>query len=192
MTIKLGITLDDRQVAFCTVSCVLIVCALIANYLVFPAYDNLLLLRSDVRRQSEKYARLEENIKVGNVVDRRFAQIGRKAFRTQPDEITVSEFLRELEKTASLAKIMLANVKPMPVGDEGAYKSYGVRLSVAGKVQEILKFIWNVTNGDLVVELESFSLRGVQGGNRAECSASMRMIRLIPRPAGRPVSGRGR
>jgi Tfp pilus assembly protein PilO len=84
--------------------------------------------------------------------------------------------------------MMVNNTKPLPVENNGTHKIYKVRLSVAGKVQEIAQFVSALTHSEWIVGLEAFQLRGVQGHNMIECSLSVWMVRLIPVAAVAPAA----
>lgn len=79
--------------------------------------------------------------------------------------------------------LTLINMKPLPVDDRGTYKIYPVKLAVAGKLQEVLQFVSAMTNRPVVVGLDGFSLRGIQGNNMVECTLSIWMVRLSGGPA---------
>ena len=172
-------SLEDRQIILLWITGAVIVCALIAQGWLLPASDDLKSARSLAQAQRQKYARLKENIKIRQRVDEQFKRLHQKSFQTQSDQITLSRFVRDLESLARHPSLVLVNLKPMPVKNEGSFKVYRIRLAVSGKIQDILRFVSDLTGRDNIAGLESFSLRGVQGGRTAECSLSVRMIRLM-------------
>jgi hypothetical protein len=174
--------LEDRQIVLMWITGAVVACALIAQGWLLPALEDLKSARSLARAQQQKYARLKENIKIRQRVDQQFGTLHSRSFQRQSDQITLSGFLRDLESMARHPSLTLVNMKPMPVKNEGSFKTYRIRLAVAGTIQDILRFVSDLTGQDYSAGVESFSLRGIQGGRMAECSLSIRMIRLVSEP----------
>jgi hypothetical protein len=126
-----------------------------------------------------EHARLTRNVEMKQGVDKAFAQLGPEAYQRESDPLTLAGWLRELELLARLPSMALNNMKALPVKLEGSHKVYRVRLTISGKLPEVLRFISSATHGQSIAGLESFSLRGVQGINMVECGLSLRMIRLL-------------
>jgi hypothetical protein len=57
---------------------------------------------------------------------------------------------------------------------------YTVKLSISGRLAEVLQFVSDAVNGRTVAGLGSFSMRAVQGSERVECSFDLRMVKLAP------------
>lgn len=169
-----------REVAFFGLVCLLIMGLPIVRRYLLPAYDEWQAVRSTVQMQAVEHAKLTANLAVRGSVDRQFKSLGPKLIQSASDQITLSEYLRELETLARHPDMTLVNMKPLPVKQEHTYKIYRVRLSVAGKLQDIMQFVSDVTHGPAVTGLEAFTLRGAQGHNRVECSLCLWMVRLIP------------
>jgi len=167
--------------------------AVAAVYWVFPTYDAWRELRRDVAMQSVEHARLKANLAMGQRVDEQFRQVGPQAFQDASDQITVSQFLVELETASRLPSLTLINARPMPARRQGPCKTYAVKLSLSGRLEEVLQFVWEVTSGDAIVGLEGFSLRGTQDRKRVECSLNLWMLRLLAEPGrgGRTEGGGG-
>jgi Tfp pilus assembly protein PilO len=175
--------LNAREIILFALTGVAAVSAVGVRSFILPAYDEGSALRSKVRLQAAEYARLEANLQVKDSVNKQFERLGEKVSQSASDQMTLSDFLRELETLARHPSLTLINMKPLPVKNEVTHKIYRVKLSVAGKLQEILQFITDVTNGPDVTGLESFALRGVQGLNMVECNLSLWMVRLLPEKA---------
>ncbi len=175
---------QPRQLALLWLTVLVVVVALGAVYWVFPTYDAWRDLRSGAGMQAIEHARLRANLAMGQRVNEQFQQGGGKAFQGASDQITVSQFLIELETLARLPSLTLINARPMPARQKGPYKTYAVKLSLSGRLNEILQFVWEVTSGESIVGLESFSLRGVQDRQLVECTLNLWMVRLLAEPGG--------
>jgi Tfp pilus assembly protein PilO len=161
----------------------------IGRYLVLPAYDQYKSLQATVDMQSVEHAKLSRNVSMGAQVDRQFEALGQDIMQSESDEVTLSQFLRQLESLARYPSMTLVNMKALPVRDEGAFKVFGVRAAVAGKLQEIVQFVSDLTSRPEAVGLEAFSIRGLQAGNRVECTLTVWMVR-VAREGGGPKDDR--
>lgn len=157
---------------------VLVICGPFILRWILPAYDQWTNLRSQVDLQAVDYAKLTANLAVKDSVNQQYEKISPAIRQNESDQIVLSEYLRDIETMARHPSLTVINMKPMPVKNEKSYKIYKVKLAVAGKLQEILQFVSDVTHSLTVTALESFSLRGVQGDNLVECNLSFSMIRL--------------
>lgn len=171
--------INERQIAAIVMSATILLSAIIIHYAIIPTYGNLRLLRQSVQTNVKRLAVLSQNIMVRQSVDEKFSQIGKKTIQTETDEITISQFLREIEELARKPNVMLINMKPTaPKGTE-TVRQYEVKLSVAGRIQDVLQFLHALTTADSIVGLRSISLRGVQAGQRVECSLTIWTVRLL-------------
>jgi len=179
--ISIGRLLDTsnvRRVVLFAAAALVLLCAHLCDALILPAYDELALLRSLAESRALELARLSGHLAVSDVVKERFDALADKVRQVDNDEVTLSGFLLDLEAAARHPSISIVNTKPFPVQDEGTHKVYRVKMSVAGKLQDVARFVSDVTNGNSVVGIESFSLRGVQGVSMVEFAAVLRMIRV--------------
>ena len=135
-------------------------------------------LRGDLRSQQIRLSELSKNLTLKGSVDAQFEQLGNKVLQEDSDEATLSEFLRDVERAARYPTLRIINMKPLAVRTEDTHKVYRIRLSVGGKLQEIIQFYSDLMRGSAAAGLESFSIRGVQGGNIVECGLAIWMVRL--------------
>jgi len=171
--------LKPREVVVMAATAVVLIGTWGTEHFVFPAYDEVVEMRERNRSQAAEFARLGGNLAIRQDVDQAFQLLGEAIKQTESDQITLSRLLRDLERTfAKYPDVRLTNVRPDPVEDANCHKVYRVKLDMAAKLPDLLKFIQDLTGGTEVVGMEGFSLRGVQGVNMVECSLSLRMIRL--------------
>ncbi len=170
---------DNRQVILLGIAGVVIISVVFATELLLPLYSNLTSMQIAVKNGASKHARLSKNLEIRELVNKEFARLNKQSFQTQSDQITVSQFLRDVEELARQPNMTLVNMKPLPVKHEGRFKIYRVRLSAIGKLQDIVKFVSGLTNAEHITGLSSLSLRGVRGNDMVECSLFIWMVRLL-------------
>ena len=178
---RIGRLLDTsnvRRLVLLAMAALVMLSAHLCTTLVFPAYDELASLRSLAEHRALEHARLTGHLAVSEVVKERFDTLADRVRQEDKDEVALSRFLLDLEGAARHPSISIVNIKPFPIRNDGTYKVYRVKMSVAGKLQDVTRFVSDVTNGDSVVGIESFSLRGVQGIGSVEFAAVLRMIRV--------------
>ena len=148
--------------------------------LALPSYREWRDLEAQLQAQALEHTRLARNLAYKQSAEDEFARLAPEAFQTESEQMTLASWLRELEATARRPSLVLVNTKPLPVRRERGYVSYAVRLSVSGRLAEVIQFISDAANGATITGLSSFSMRGVQGSNNVECTFGLRMVRLMP------------
>ena len=165
-------------------------CALVFQSFVRPAYDEWQQTKASVAIQAAKLARLRRNLGIRRSVDEQYVRIPAQTFASASDEVVLAKFLRELEMVGRNPAMSLVNMKPQAVQMTGTHRSFPVKLTIAGKLQEVLRFVVAATNRPEVTGLRSFSVRGVQHGDLVECSLFMWMVKLTGRaPEAPPAPG---
>ena len=168
-----------RRMVLGVIAATIVVGFFLVQSFVLPAYDEWRLLGSRLKAQAEEYESLASNLAIRTSVDAELKKLGPHAEQSASDQITLSQFLRDIETQAHQPSMTVINMKPLPVRDEGTHKRYPVRLAVAGKLQEVLQFVSDILNRDVVAGLDAFSIRGVQGSNMVECTLSVWMVTLV-------------
>lgn len=178
-------SLTSRQQVLAAITLAVIVSAVVLHVGILAAFDTWQLLRAGLDEQAAEFARLERNISVRSNVDEAFQRLPAELHQRGSDEATFSQCIRQLEVVRRYPTMMIVNAKPLPVGDEGTHKTYRLRITVAGELPEVVRFVGDLTGGDKAVGIDGFSLRGIQGISKVECSLSIRMIRLTGTGRGR-------
>jgi hypothetical protein len=158
-----------------------VLAAAATEYGLLPAYDELAELRSRAQLRVMQYARLSRNLAVRNKVAEEFQRSASSSLWTGNDEVALSNFLRDLEAEARLPGLNIVNIKPLPVKNEKTHKVYSAKLTLAGRLAEVLKFGSEITGGQEVVGIESFNVRGTQKFYTVECALAVRKLSLIPK-----------
>lgn len=182
--------LNGRQTSLLVLTLLLAGCAVMWEAYLFPAYGQWTIRKSQLADLTDEYARLNANLRASESVDREFQELGKDIEQTGSEQRVMSEFLRGLEGQARYPNLAIINIKPQPVEDGKTFKTYRVRLSLAGKLQDTLRFVAAVGDAGLNVGFDSFILRGAQGVNMVECDVTVRMIR-IKTAAAPSAGGRG-
>jgi Tfp pilus assembly protein PilO len=173
-------SLNPRQrVVFQLVATVVVAAAILWNK-VLPAYQEWQ-ASADVKEAAAfEYAKLQNNLSMKQTVEELSRTLGQEVYQAESDEICLSKFLRDLEAMTRRPGLVLINAKPLPVENHGSYKTYKVRLTMNGKLDELVRFVAQMCASRCLIGLESFSLRGMQGGESVECALSIWTVRLMP------------
>lgn len=164
-----------------TLAAVTVFAALIVPFLqiyLIPTYDAFNAGRARLLAQQSEYAKIHGLLSLREEIDVRFDSIAGEAHQEQSNQITMSSFLRFLETHVRYSTMTLINMKPEPVREESGYKIYAVRMSLSARLFDILRFVSEVTHGEMVAAVDSFTIRGVQAGQLVECTLSVWMVRL--------------
>lgn len=153
---------------------------LVLDRLMLPAWDEMRAKQDTSEASVRKHARLGRNLLAARQIEGLIGRQQRVSEQVKSDEITQSEFLRDLEATSRLPRLRIVNIKPFSAQDTGTHRIYRVKLSVAGPLQEVLQFVASVMAGPNPTGLDSFSIRGVQGKGIVESTLTIASIRLIP------------
>jgi hypothetical protein len=178
--------LTTRETAVVAVALSAVAAFVLVRSVVVPSYREWRELQVQLAAQSPEYARLAQNLAYRESADEEFGRLPTEAFQAASEQITLAAWLRDLEATARRPSLVLVNTKPMPVRHEDGYGVYTVKLSVSGRLPEVLQFVSEAVNGAAVTGLSSCSMHAVQGSNGVECSFDLRMVRLAPARASSP------
>ncbi len=173
-----GWKMSERQRGLCVMGAVVVLLIPVLRGVVLPTWREWSELRGNLGRRWLEHGRLSRNLSRKSAVDAEFGRLEGEAWQTEADSMTLASWLRELEVMARLPGMSINSMKALPVKDAGSYRLYRVRVSVSGKLPEVMRFVSEATNGSVVTGLEGFSLRGAQGPNAVECSVALRMVRL--------------
>ncbi len=177
MTLKSN--LNSRQNVLVLLTAAFLLTAVIVNYYLLPLYDRFVSVRLIVNAKAHKEARLARNLKVREIVDEQFDKYGGQIEQAESDQIAMSNFLRGVETAARYPGMRIVNLKPLPVISEPTHQFLRVQVSVEGKLEDVIRLVSSTGRARTVTGLESFSLRGVQGTSRVECTLKMRTVRLM-------------
>lgn len=147
--------------------------------LLLPAIRQFRDVRAKAQQTAEEYVQLQANIQARDRVEAAFAQLDSSVLQTESDEAAISAWLRELEALGRKPNLSILNMKPARVERNGSHNIYRVKLSIAGRLVDVLQFVSNSTHGKTVAGIDSFSLRSTGASNMVECSATFSMVKLL-------------
>ncbi len=172
--------LNPRQVALIVLMILFSLSIVTIDSYILPAYEEMDSARTSMHGLAAQYLRLTSNLAMSENIATEFQGLEKGIKQVDNDQITLSNFLRDLETQARLPNITIVNIKPLPIENKPTHKVYRVKISLAGRLQDMLQFMSNVSNGQKIIGFDSFSLRGVQGGlGRVECTLLIRKINVM-------------
>ncbi len=189
MKIHLPASWGVRQAVLLALTAMVALSAAVVQWGLLPAWAALTDLRSAVRLRDEQYAVLSRNLALRQRVAEEFHRLAGSTGGEANDELALSNFLRDLEAKARLPGLSIVNIKPLPVRNDRTHKVYSARLTLSGRLAEVLKFARDVGGGSEVTGVESFNIRGTQKLGVVECGLSLRRIGLVAPPTAGAASG---
>ncbi len=174
------LSLEPRQIVVAVAAGTIILVVMCFQYLLFPVYDDWCELRASIEIQEAEYTVLTRNLAAKSGVDEQFRSLDEGLWQSGSGQDAYSRFLSRLEMLARREGVTMVNAKPFPVQDELTHSAYNVKLSLAGKLQQLLKFTSALTDGSMAVGIDSIRLKAIQGLNMVECTMSVSTIRLRP------------
>ena len=181
--IRLPRPLTVREKALAVVTALVLLGWPAYQQLIRPSIEQWQSLRDQLYLQQMQHGKLQRNLAVRGEVERQITGLGAPAWQQESDEVTLSSFLSELEVLARRPTLRIVSMNPSAAKDSATHKVYPVRLTVAGRGPEVAMFVAELTNGQTVTGLKSFTIRGLQGGELIECTLNLRMVKLKGAPA---------
>ncbi len=172
--------LNPREMILSVIIMLMVVTFVLGRSWILPAYDAWKVAKTTAQARRLEYAKLSRFLEVREDVMVQYETLPPEVFQKESDQITLSHFLRKVEELARHPSMTIVSAKPQTIESKGKFRQFPIRLSVSGVLPEVTQFIVELLNGPDVVGLESFSLRGVQGGREVECTLSIWMVRLAP------------
>ena len=150
---------------------------------ILPAKHRLDAAVSQYGSNVAEYRKLSAFLDSREEADRLYADLDPAVLQSDTDFVTLSHFLRRLETLASRHRTLtLANAKPEEPEGDGAVRHFPLRLTTSGSFPELVVFVTELLNEPVPVALESFTLRGTQGGEQVECGMRLVLTTLVAEP----------
>jgi len=171
---------SPREWTLAAATATMLVAFLIYRAWVLPSYDAWQAARAATAAMQAEHTKLVGYLSVEAAVRDAAAEVPPSVFSQDSDQIVLSRFLRHVETLVRHPSMTIVNAKPGVVEDLGTHRRFPIRLTVSGSPPETARFVQRLLNGEDAVGLESFALRGVQGGNLVECVLSIWLVGLTP------------
>lgn len=172
--------ISPREWTLAVATAALLLSLLIYRAWVLPAYDQWRVARDVAAVKQAEHVKLAGYLEVEGAVQEAARRVPESAFSHDSDQIVLSRFLRHVETLVRHPTMTIVNAKPGVVEELEAFRRFPLRLTVSGSPPETARFVHRLLNGEDAVGLESFALRGVQGGNLVECVLSVWLVGLTP------------
>jgi len=156
-----------------------LVTLLVMAFLVKPAWNQWQNQRELLQLRQDEFLRISQNLALNDNVIKGNAELAKVADQTGSDETTLSNYLKTIEAVSTAQKVMLTNMKPLPVERNGATNLYRTRLVVQGKMQETIRFVNALMQSTDATGLEAASIQGLQAGEMIETHLSLIMVKLL-------------
>ncbi|MFW6049994.1 MAG: type 4a pilus biogenesis protein PilO [Myxococcota bacterium] len=105
----------------------------------------------EAERRQQEYLRLTQEIADREAVDRRNKM-------TLPEEAEIAAFLQDLNRTAELSGLDIRMVEPRPEEAQELYVRIPVRLELAGRYHQLMKFFHKVGRLERAINMEDIVL----------------------------------
>lgn len=170
--------LSDRQICIAAILVLLLVFILVWQVLLKPAYQGYRQARKSAQDNAIEARLLELNLAIKTKVNESYAGLDLSAFGEEPEQVVLSQWLRDIESKARYPGMVLTNMKPVPVVQKKSARLYGIHVSVVGRLPDIVKFVDDATHSRGIVGIESFTIRGKSGMDMVDASFTIQMVRF--------------
>lgn len=179
--LKLKLTLQTREMALLLITVTMAVAFVILTRMILPAWDDLRDARMELTVLHEEQQRLDQHLALRRQVAGIIEQLPAEVTQAESDEITLSSFLRQIEELARYPNMTLINMKPEQPERGETYTLFPVSVTLAGRLEDVLRFVAAAASGEMVIGCDGFSIRAVQGGSVVECTFSLWRVCLTDR-----------
>jgi hypothetical protein len=174
---------SDRELFLLAATTFVTLTLIVALGLVRPTYRHWRDEREHLNAVITKYVKLAHNLTQNDLIKDATAELESAPVQKDSDQITLSEYLRNLEAEGTRQKVELVSMRPDPTEQRNGYKLYRVHVVAAGRLPEVLRFVESASRGRdglSAGEIAEFAVRSVASGEAVECSIYLVSIRLTP------------
>jgi hypothetical protein len=143
-----------------------------------PAYRGWSSARQRVDARASELLRLSNNLGLKGDVERQLAELPPDTWSSDVEAVTLARFLTQLETLARESKVVATGTRAEGVERERGAALYRVRLSVEGRLPDLIGFMSRVTGEQYPTGIESISLRSARGGDAVDCTVTLVSVRL--------------
>ncbi len=103
-------------------------------------------------------------------------QAGREQKKMLPDDPETPAFLSSIQGAAIVAGVNLNSWSPMEQTPQEFYAKVPMKLTLAGKFHQIVKFFYNVGQLDRITNIENIQIKAVKAKNSPDISVSVECL----------------
>lgn len=140
-----------------------------------PIFSRLILLDKEIQ---EKETAIKRNLHILAQKDRILAESSKYSsfFGGGPQE-EMTSILKEIEGLANKNSVYLIDMKPAGLKSAGSFNKYLISLSCEAQMEQIISFIYNIENSNLLLAIEKFQLSPKsKESSVVQCSMSIAKI----------------
>lgn len=149
------------------------------HYWIKPRIDNLTELSDERAELQKSYEIFSHNLTIRPELEKRFKDLQSSAPDSGSDEVVLVSFLKDLENFSKYPTLTLVNMKPMEAKTESGNRVYRVRMSIAGKLPDLLQYVGDLSKSPRIIGIEGYSIRATQGDNIVECTVTFWMVKVL-------------
>lgn len=149
------------------------------HYWIKPRIDNLSELSDERTELQKSYEVFSHNLTIRPELEKRFKDLQNATPDANTDEVVLVSFLKDLENFSKYPTLTLVNMKPMEAKTESGNRIFRVRMSIAGKLPDLLQYVGDLSKSPRIIGIEGYSIRATQGDNIVECTVTFWMIKVL-------------
>ncbi|WP_371368744.1 hypothetical protein SRRS_22000 [Sporomusa rhizae] len=135
-------------------------------YIIIPQNQRIAELQAIYQTAIRKNALIQEFAKKNPNIAQYLAEVSKKAVQADtmlPNELDISEFIIQLERTINTSKLQLIEVKAAQVIDKTEYREIPVEIIVQGSFSQMIDFLQKLENMPRFTIVNQINIQSQQG-----------------------------
>ncbi len=135
-------------------------------YIIFPQNQRIAELQTNYQTAIRKNALIQEFAKKNPNTAQYLAEVSKKAIQADtmlPNELDISEFIVQLERTINTSRMQLIEVKAAQVIDKIEYREIPVEIIVQGSFSQMIDFLQKLENMPRFTIVNQIKIQSQQG-----------------------------
>jgi Tfp pilus assembly protein PilO len=152
-----GLSKREKTVLYVTVAIVSLVA--LDRLIIYPVYTKIISLNKEIK---ESEAGINRDLRILSQQERILLETKKYAsFLANPEseEEAMTSFLKEIENLANKSSLYIVDMKPGGTKvDKDKTKRFQLILSCEGQMEQVIEFMYNVENMDLLVTIDRYQI----------------------------------
>lgn len=147
--------------------------------LIRPSLNKLASIQQSIVRQEQKIGQdmrflsyKDKIVKDSKAFEQYFEEL-------RDDDVINAEFLSNVERLATQAKVSLIKSNPTQSKKHGDYVEYYANLDCSGSLKDVVSFMYAVNSSDDLLKIVQFNMTPKKGSTADEVSVSMTILKLV-------------
>lgn len=171
---------SDRELVLAAVVIAGLALLAVHRWVLMPSYVRWSSARAQAELLGIENAKLRSLIRLRQEVIEQHELLPREAFVSDTPQITMSQFLRQLERAASRAGVTIVNASPLDSTEGPEHQLFPLRIGVSGPLAGVARLAESLLNGPAIVGLESTTIRATRAADVVDCQLSIWLVGLRP------------